>query len=242
MSEPDVRVHPTRSDAASSVAEDVVALLAALLDADASPRVVLTGGSVAREVHRGIAARSQGLDWGRVTVLWGDERFVPAGDEERNDAQAEQDLLGAVPVDPALVLRVPSRDDVVDVQQAAAAYARTVARLTSSDDARAPAFDLLMLGVGPDGHVASLFPGRDVPPGLVVPVRDSPKPPPERVTMGYELLGRARRVWYVAAGEDKADAVRGAVTREPADLPAARVRGLEDTRFHLDEAAASRLG
>ena len=236
-----VRVHPTRTDTAAHLADDVVALLASLLQAGARPRVVLTGGSVAREVHREIAARGVGLDWSQVTVLWGDERFVPADDDERNDRQADEDLLSLVPVTPGNVLRVPTSDDASDVHEAAASYATAVTRLLGEDDAQTAAFDLVMLGIGPDGHVASLFPGHPVGAGQVIAVDDSPKPPPERVSMSYDLLGRAQRVWFVAAGEDKSEAVRGSVHGGPTDLPAARVRGREDTRWYLDDAAASRL-
>lgn len=242
MTTADVRVHTTRADTAAAVAEDVVTLLAAQLEAGHAPRIVLTGGSVAREVHREIAARSRGLEWAQVTVLWGDERFVPAGDDDRNDKQADEDLLSHVPVPVANVLRVPTTDDAADVDEAAATYASMVARLTGSDGAGAPAFDLVMLGVGPDGHVASLFPGRGGGTDLVVAVADSPKPPPERVSMGYELLARARRVWFVAAGDDKAEAVSGSVRRDPPDLPAARVRGLDETRWYVDTSAAAALG
>ncbi len=239
--EPDVRIHPTRTDAASHLGTDVVTLLAGLLEAGQEPRIVLTGGSVSREVHRELAARSQGLDWAHVTVLWGDERFLPAGDDERNDAQADEDLLSYVPVNPARVLRAPTSDEATDVDSAAATYAAAISQVLSHDDAATPAFDLLMLGIGPDGHVASLFPERGHSTEAVVAVHDSPKPPPERVSMGYDLLGRARRVWFVAAGDDKAEAVAAAVRQEPRDLPAARVRGLEETRWYLDTAAAADL-
>lgn len=242
MTTPDgVRVHRTRADAAAQLAEDVVELLAAQLHAGNHPRIVLTGGSVAREVHRDLAPRSQGLEWGRVSVLWGDERFVAPGSEERNDQQALEDLLTHVPVLPAGVHRMPSTEGADDVHQAAAAYAATVRTLLADEIHDAPAFDLVMLGIGEDGHVASLFPDRPPPAASVIGVEDSPKPPLQRVSMGYDLLNRARRVWFVAAGEGKADAVRASVLRDPSDLPAARVRGIDDTRWYLDEAAASRL-
>lgn len=237
----DIRIHPTPTDAASHVGADVVTLLAGLLDAGQEPRIVLTGGSIARDVHRDLAARSQGLDWSHVTVLWGDERFLPAGDDERNDAQADEDLLAYLPVNPARVLRAPSTDEAPDVESAAATYAGTISQVLSHDDAQTPAFDLLMLGIGPDGHVASLFPDRGHSTEAVLAVHDSPKPPPERVSMGYDLLARARRVWFVAAGDDKAEAVAASVRQQPRDLPAARVRGLEETRWYLDTAAASGL-
>jgi 6-phosphogluconolactonase len=242
MSTQDVQVHPTRADTAAHLAADVVALLASLLESGSRPRIVLTGGTVSREVHREIAARGRGLDWGQVVVLWGDERFLARHDEERNDRQADEDLLSLVPVAAANVLRVPTTDDASDVHEAASSYAGTVTRLLTEDDAHSAAFDLVMLGIGPDGHVASLFPGHPVGAGKVVAVDDAPKPPPQRVSMSYDLLGRAQRVWYVATGDDKAEAASGSVRAEPADLPAARVRGIEETRWYLDEAAAVDLG
>ncbi len=238
---PGVRVHLTRADAAARMADDVSELLAQQLHAGKSPRIVLTGGSVSRELHRELAPRSHGLEWARVVVLWGDERFVEAESEERNDAQAFEDLLSHVPVLPAGVHRMPSTRDADDVHRAAAQYGLEVRHLLADETHEGPAFDLVMLGIGEDGHVASLFPDQPPPADSVIGVDDAPKPPPERISMGYDLLNRARRVWFVATGEEKAEAVRASVLRDPSELPAARVRGTDDTRWYLDEAAASRL-
>ncbi len=100
-----------------------------------------------------------------------------------------------------------------------------------------------MLGVGPDGHVASLFPGHPAVERrhrIAVAVHDSPKPPPERVSLTFEALERARSVWFLVSGEAKADAVASAMSAG-SDLPAARVRGQEDTVWFLDRRAAIRL-
>ncbi len=231
----DVRRHPDPSSVASAMADDVVDLLVQVPRA----RIVLTGGSIARDLHRAIAGHSrvQDVDWAGVTVLWGDERFVPLDDEERNDRQAAEDLLSHVPV--GHVHRMPSPDDGLDLDAGAAAYAEVVQGLL--DERSDPALDLVMLGVGPDGHVASLFPGHDHQPALVVPEADSPKPPPQRLSMSMELICRASRVWFVAASEEKADAVRGSVLDDPPTLPAGLARGVDETRWYLDEAAASRL-
>jgi 6-phosphogluconolactonase len=104
-----------------------------------------------------------------------------------------------------------------------------------------------MLGVGPDGHVASLFPGSpelDVDDTIAVAVTDSPKPPPERVSLTYAALNRADEVWFVVSGADKAEAVGRALATPPADLheiPAAGVRGEAATIWFLDHESASRL-
>jgi 6-phosphogluconolactonase len=237
----EVRLGGGREETAAAVAADVVTLVAAAVQSGAEPRIVLTGGSVAREVHREIAARAQGLDWSRVTMLWGDERFLPAGHEDRNEAQADQDLLAHLPLNPARVLRAPDSDQTVDVQAAAATYGSMITSLLADDPPEAPAFDLVMLGIGADGHVASLFPGHRHPSDPVVAVTDAPKPPPQRVSLGPDLLGRSRQVWFVAVGHDKAEAVAAAVRRDPPDLPAARVRGLDGTRVYVDPEAFSQL-
>ena len=117
-------------------------------------------------------------------------------------------------------------------------YSRVVETLLEERDD--PALDLVMLGIGPDGHVASLFPGHDHVDALVVAEADSPKPPPQRLSLSMGLIRRASRVWFVAAGEEKAEAVRGSVGAD-ASLPAGVARGVDETRWYLDEAAASRL-
>ena len=237
MTGPDVRRHPDRASVASAMADDVVALLHEATQAPGGARVVLTGGTVARDLHRAIAARAEEVDWSRVTVLWGDERFVPLDDEERNDRQATEDLLAHV--SPGAVHRMPSPDDGVDLETGAVRYSRVVGALL--DERADPALDLVILGVGPDGHVASLFPGHDHVDALVVAEADSPKPPPQRLSLSMSLICLASRVWFVAAGEEKADAVRGSVLDDPPSLPAGLARGVDETRWYLDEAAASRL-
>lgn len=236
---------------ADLLAESVCArLVTALVDVQASGRVpawVLTGGTIADRVHRAVAASParDAVDWSRVDLWWGDERFVPAGDEERNETQARAALLDRVPVDPARVHAMPAADHGVDPELAAASYADELATAAGAEGGNgAPTFDVLMLGVGPDGHVASLFPGM---PALyddrpVVAVRDAPKPPPTRLTLTLSTLGRAREVWFIASGEEKAAAVRRALSgSDVATTPAAGPRGLQRTVWLLDEAAASHL-
>jgi 6-phosphogluconolactonase len=233
--------HPDADVLAAAVA---ARLLTRLVDVQAGggvPSVVLTGGTVARVLHRAVrdSAARDAVDWSRVDLWWGDERFVAPDDPERNDAQARADLLDAVPVDPARVHPIAALggrfgDDVdADELQAAAA-----------DRGGGALFDVLMLGMGPDGHVASLFPGHA---GLdddraALAVRSSPKPPPVRISMSFATLARASQAWFLVTGEGKAAAVRQALGgAERVQVPAAGVLGRDRTVWFLDEAAAAEL-
>jgi 6-phosphogluconolactonase len=151
-------------------------------------------------------------------------------------------MLDTLPVDPARVHEIPSTADAADVDAAAAAYAETVGAMPGGR------FDLLMLGVGPDGHIASLFPGfpqLDIGDAITAGVTGSPKPPPERVTLTYPALARSEAVWFVVSGADKAEAVgRALATRPPGvhEIPAVGVRGEVETIWFLDRDAASQVG
>jgi 6-phosphogluconolactonase len=229
-------------------------LITMLVDAQAArghAHVVLTGGSNGTATLEAVAASParDAVDWGGVDLWWGDERFLPAGHPDRNETQARAVLLDQLPLDPARVHPMPPSDGPFgdDVDAAAAGYATELDAAAlgvwSSAVAGVPAFDVLMLGVGPDGHVASLFPGHPgfaVRTGTVLAVRKSPKPPPTRISLTLPALQAAREVWLLAGGEGKADAVARALSGE--GLPAASVHGTERTLWLLDRAAAAKLG
>jgi 6-phosphogluconolactonase len=211
-----------------------------------SASIVLTGGRVASRVYSVVATSParDSVDWSRVDMWWGDERFLPAGDPERNETQARVALLDQLALDHARVHPMPSAGPAfADPEAAAAAYAEELAAAARPGTARLPRFDLLLLGVGEDGHVASIFPEH---PAVyetrpVAGVRGSPKPPPMRITLTLPAINTAAEVWLVAAGSEKATAVGAALTGEagPVQLPAAGVRGVERTLWLLDRAAAS---
>ncbi len=218
-------------------------LLGLLMAAQASgrvPSVALTGGTIADQVHRELAriSASTAVDWSHVDLWWGDERFLERGSDDRNERQAREAWLDSLMLDPARVHAMPA-DTGQSVTQAAETYAREVREHGSGG------FDVVMLGVGPDGHVASLFPGHpalDAPDQIAVGLTDSPKPPPERVTLTLEALNRTRAAWFLVSGEEKAEAVARALGgADVHDVPAAGVRGTEETLWFLDESAASRL-
>ena len=174
--------------------------------------VVLAGGNTPRGVYR--LLREQGADWSRWNVYFGDERCLPADDVARNSKMAADEWLNHVPIPKGHVHPIPAE---LGPAAAALAYADTLRDVGE--------FDLVLLGLGDDGHTASLFPSRDwgtAPDAhAVLAVLDSPKPPPERVSLSAARLSRAREVLFLIAGESK----RAAVTlwRVGKQLPAAAI-------------------
>lgn len=248
MSETVVVVVPDADVLASAVA---ARLVIKIIDAQAArgwAGVVLTGGRVAAKVLRSVKdlPAADAIDWSRVDLWWGDERFLPAGDPDRNETQAREALLDALPLDPARVHAMPASDgpDGDDAKSAAARYARELAAAAKPGSSELPHFDVLMLGVGEDGHVASIFPEHPVgyETGTVAAVHNSPKPPPNRITLTLTTIATAEEVWLVAAGKDKAAAVGMAIEGAgPKQLPAAGAVGVEKTLWLLDRAAAANV-
>lgn len=223
------------------IVERLIGVLRRAQEEDRIPVLVLTGGSMGKASLAGIAAHPDRdlVDWRRVRLLWGDERWLPSGHAERNDRLADDLLLGAVEFDPALVHRVAASDAGLSLDEAAAAYAELLAGLDR--------IDLALNGVGPDGHLCSLFPGRDDllrdddSQPLAIAVRESPKPPAERVSLSFRALDRVDHLWLLAAGAEKAPAIaRVRSADDPEPLPAGRARGRLETVLWADEAALGR--
>jgi 6-phosphogluconolactonase len=246
---PLVVVHRDAGMLARAVAARMVT---ALVDAQAArgrASVVLTGGGIGTAALHELAAAParDAIDWARLDIWWGDERFLPTGHPERNETQARAALLDAVEVDPARVHPMAASDgpDGEDLDAAAERYADELAAAVPNEgSASVPAFDVLLLGVGPDGHIASLFPESPAlhDERLVLPVRGAPKPPPTRLSLSLAAINTAREVWLVAAGEEKAGAVRmGLSGAGPTQVPAAGAHGSARTLWLLDRPAASRL-
>jgi 6-phosphogluconolactonase len=248
MSETVVVVVPDADILASAVA---ARLVIKIIDAQAErgwAGVVLTGGRVAAQVLRSVKElpASDAVDWSRVDLWWGDERFLPAGHPDRNETQAREALLDALPLDPARVHAMPASDgpDGDDARAAAARYARELADAAKPGSSELPHFDVLMLGVGEDGHVASIFPEHPAyhETGTVAAVHNSPKPPPTRISLTIPTIQTAEEVWLIAAGKDKAAPVGMAIEGAgPKQLPAAGAVGTERTLWLLDRAAAANV-
>jgi 6-phosphogluconolactonase len=246
----DVVVEPDVPHLTRAVAEALIARLGAAQAVHGTASVVLTGGGVGTAALERVAALAgatprERVDWTAVDVWWGDERFVPADDDERNEKAARRALLDVVGVPAARVHAMPASDgEFAEPEDAAAWYAAELA--AAAPEGRAvPRLDVLLLGMGPEGHVASIFPDspavRDEHP--VVAVRDCPKPPPTRVSLGFSAINAAEEVWLLVSGEAKATAVAAALREgTTADqMPAAGVHGVRATRWLLDRAAADEL-
>lgn len=237
MTAPEVQVHADGDTLAAAVAGEVLRRLSLAQARGEVPQIGLTGGSIAEKIHTvlGRLGPASDVDWSQVVFWWGDERYVAADSEDRNARSARRLFLDPVGADPARVHEAPATDSGLSLTEAAAAY---------GDEARthgSGAFEILMLGVGPDGHVASLFPGHaalDVDDQITVAVPDSPKPPPERISFTFGALDRSRAVFFVVSGAEKADAVARALAEEGTpgatvhDTPARGVTGLPATPDH----------
>ncbi|MEE3749914.1 6-phosphogluconolactonase [Mycobacterium intracellulare] len=206
--------------------------------------VVLTGGGNGIGLLQSLVDRP--IEWSKVHLFWGDERYVPEDDDERNDKQARAALLDHVDIPSSQVHPMPASDGEFggDLAAAALAYEQLLAA-NAAPGQPVPNFDVHLLGMGPEGHINSLFP--DTPAVLettrmVVSVDDSPKPPPQRITLTLPAIARSREVWLMVSGKGKADAAAAAIGgAAPVSVPAAGAIGLDTTLWLLDEDAASKL-
>ncbi|MCC8247239.1 6-phosphogluconolactonase [Saccharothrix luteola] len=247
MSRPEVVVHRDGELLAAAVAARLVTSLVDAQTARGSVSLVLTGGRTGIAVLEQLRATParDAVDWTRVDLYWGDERFLPAGHPDRNETQAREALLDHVPV-PASRVHVMEPSDGRfgdDPEAAAEAYAAVLAAAAGPDGA-VPSFDVCLLGVGEEGHVASIFPESPAVAErerAVVAVRDCPKPPPTRVSLTLPAIRAAREVWLMTTGAAKGEAVAlGLTDADEVQLPAAGARGRERTLWLLDTAAAAK--
>ncbi|QJU53555.1 6-phosphogluconolactonase [Herbiconiux sp. KACC 21604] len=241
-----VLVHPDKEALAGSVAARFITKVIDILDEVDEAHIVLTGGTMGAAVLESVraSAASDTIDWGRLHFWWGDERFVPKNDPDRNELQAREALLDHVPVDESKVHPFPSSDEIDDLDEAARVYAAELAA-AAPEGRDYPRFAIMFLGVGPDGHIASLFPGHDeirITDKTVVPVRNSPKPPPLRLSLTLPVIQSADRIWMVLAGADKASAIGLALAGASTDeVPVAGAQGRKRTVFFVDREAAAEV-
>lgn len=246
-SQPEVVILESARLLAEDTAARVLATLAAALRERPVAHLVVTGGGVLEDVLSALDAPAghDSIEWQRVHVWWGDERYVPADSDDRNDKPAFARLFEHLPIDPQRVHRMPASDAGFgdDVDAAADSYAAELAAEAAGADV--PTFDVVLLGIGPDGHCCSLFPEN---PGVyeldasVIAVHDSPKPPPTRLSLTFPALDPANEIWFVASGKSKADAVARALSGAKREqVPSAGPRGRQRTLWLVDRDAAAQL-
>jgi len=233
-------VHADENELANAAADRIAAILSAALAERDRVAFVLTGGGTPEKTYRELADRHRdALDWDRVDFFWGDDRFVPHDDEESNYRMAAESLLSELSASDCGIYPVPTH--LSSPEDAARAYEGT---LRAYFGGREPEFDLVLFGLGPDAHVASLFPGADSldeDERWVLHTRSpEDQPPHDRVTMTFPLLNRARTALFLVAGGKKSDAV-AAAHNERDDLPVHRVQPQGQLLWYLDEAAAEPL-
>ncbi|MCU1531111.1 MAG: pgl [Arthrobacter sp.] len=257
--DPRVSIHPDSTVLMAAIAARLITKLVDIQDKYGEATVVLTGGSMGIGSLKAVAESPAlpAVDWAKVNFWWGDERFVGVNDAERNARQAHEALLSHILVDPARVHVPGSSDDFETPEEAAADYARRLGEAAAAEHAadmsddrperpgKLPRLDIVLLGVGPDAHIASLFPeqaGIREKELTVVGVRNSPKPPPARISFTLPTINTALEVWMMVAGDDKAGAVGLALAgANPVQVPAAGSRGRFETLWLIDENAASRV-
>jgi 6-phosphogluconolactonase len=230
----------------TAAGERLLGVIDAAVAARGLAQIVLTGGGNGNRLMSYLSAEAGRVDWATVHLFWGDERYVVEDDDERNDKQARDALLNHIDIPPRNVHPMPASDGEFGTDLAAAALAYEQLLAANAEPGNpTPNFDVHLLGVGPEGHINSLFP--DTPAvrettRLVLGVEDSPKPPPQRITLTLPTIQRSRQVWLLVSGAEKADAVAAAIGgADPVSVPAAGAVGREGTVWFLDTQAAAKL-
>lgn len=231
---------------ADAVAQRLLSRLAKRSSAGKTSHLALAGGAMGAAVLQAAGRRApeHDIDWGLVHFWWSDEVFGDGRDESRYDLIARHALLERIHVPSGNVHPIAALGEVEDGEAAADAYARELQRF-AGEGKPWPEFYVCFLGVGADGHIASLFPDRgeiQVADRAVVAVRDAPKPPAERITLTRPVINSARSVWLVVSGRDKAAALGLALAGASYEtVPAAGAKGRKRTLFFVDQDAAANV-
>jgi 6-phosphogluconolactonase len=207
-----------------------------LLAVKSEIHISITGGTVGILTLKMIGEhdRVEQIDWDRVNIWWGDERFVDSDSPDRNANQAADALLDRV--DATRLHEFPAADEGLSLDDAAQEFADHVELIK-------PHFDLTFLGMGPDGHICSLFPGKPLPPAgvSIIAEHDSPKPPSQRLSFTYQAVNASDEIWFLVAGADKADAVEVAFSDNPEALPVGRIKAANRTVWFVDNSAGAKV-
>jgi 6-phosphogluconolactonase len=241
--EPKVEVFDSPQELFRAAAEKFCVLGSSAIRERGKFAVALSGGSTPRGLHQELVTHfASRLDWSKVFFFWGDERHVAPDSSDSNYRMANETLLSKLPIPPGNILRVPS--ELPDARQAAAKYEQTLQQFFHLNSDSFPRFDFILLGMGPDGHTASLFPGtaalqeRD----RLVVANWVEKLNTFRITFTYPVLNDATCVMFLVNGDEKAEMVRRALKDPAANLPCQKVRPDDgELLWYLDKGAALKL-
>ena len=240
-----VHTYPDNAALVAAAGQRLAEEIVSVVEFRGRAMIVLTGGGTGIGMLSKLA-ESDRIDWSKVHLFWGDDRYVPEDDDERNYKQAREALLDRVDIPAANVHAMAASDGEFgdDLDAAALSYEQVLAANAEPGEP-APHFDVHLLGMGDEGHINSLFPHTPAvreTSRMVVGVSDSPKPPPQRITLTLPAIQRSREVWLIVSGAAKAHAVAAAIGgADPVDVPAAGAVGRDATVWLLDEEAASKL-
>ena len=241
-----IEIFPDSDTLVSAAGRRLIDVIQSAVAARGRALIVLTGGGNGVGLLEYLGKREEQIDWSKVDLFWGDERYVPEDDDERNEKQARAALLDHIDIPSSRVHAMPASDGEFgsDLATAALAYEQLLAANAEPGEP-VPTFDVHLLGMGPEGHINSLFPDTAAvleATRMVIAVEDSPKPPPRRITLTLPAIQRSREVWLMVSGAAKADAVAAAIGgAQPVSIPAAGAVGRETTLWLLDEQAAAKL-
>ncbi len=231
--------YPSLDDLATSMAGRLAQRLVELQQGQEKVHLALTGGRTAVSLYEAFAvlAQATALDASRIELWWTSERYVPTTDPNRNSTRALSILARTMTFQPSQVHPMPSSTGTSDPDEAAYDYAAELVGVQ---------FDICLLGMGTDGHIAAIYP--DHPSMhlqaetnlLAIGVTDAPLPPSERITVTMKAINRSNEVWLMASGAQKADVVARAIQADQT-LPAGLVHGASATNWFLDAQAAAKL-
>jgi 6-phosphogluconolactonase len=242
-SEPQVEVFGSPQELFAAAAKKFCSVGSSAIQDHGRFTVALSGGSTPRGLHQELVTHfSSELQWGNVFFFWGDERHVPPDSSDSNYRMAKETLLSKLPIAPENIFRVPA--ELPDARQAAAKYEQTIQKFFRLEPDSFPRFDFILLGMGPDGHTASLFPGTAAlqEKDHLVVANWVEKLNAFRITFTYPVLNNAAHVMFLVSGDEKAEMVRRALKDPGANLPCQRVRPASgELLWYLDKGAALRL-
>jgi 6-phosphogluconolactonase len=224
----------TTNELTAQAAADVAAILKQKIEQNGKATLVLTGGTLGIQILSDLS--KQGLDLQRLHIFSGDERFVATTDADRNELQSLQAWPELANAD---FFRYGTPDE--GLASATESMSAMMEHLFGPIDSEKSVFDVVLLGMGPDGHVASLFPGKSHDISWVVSESDSPKPPVLRLSLSYQALNRSENVFFLASGSAKVEAAKCAIVDSECELPAAKVKGRKLTRWYVDSEISCEL-